>query len=135
MILTLIGAGAVLVLGGIVLVRQWHKHRHDIVCVPLQPEADFIHAFGDPDLPPKVIVTDCEDSCPCKNHSPHFHWIDLHREVLRCYRDCFVALHPVNGVVIFDPNIRGFVEKIGDVHHEERAVLMILHTSMLSQET
>lgn len=115
MILTLIGAIVILTGGVIYITHTWHNFYQINVdipfCIPTSREVDFI-SFQD--------------------YNPHYHWIDLHRDVLKSYPDGFVALHSEKGVIVFDTDILGFTEKMNSIQQEQRSALMILHTSMLN---
>jgi hypothetical protein len=125
MILTLISVGTICALGAL-LIKFAHKHttkcsvehKHEVM-----KTASETH-----------LVQECEQECPCRHHTPHYHWVDHHRNDLIGYPDGFIALHPLNGVVVFDPDIREFATKITNTNHEQRAALMVLHTSMLMQD-
>jgi|SRR5579859_2276698 len=67
-----------------------------------------------------------------ENHSPHYYWIDYHRSELKGYPNCFVAIHPINGIVFFDSDIKSFTEKYNTTELD-RDSLMVLHTSMLKE--
>jgi len=127
MLLALICVGFLLLVVAYFISRLTDTDEEEIH-VSSHEEANVINAFGD-SVP---VIVDCKDDCPCRQHTPHYHWIDLHYDVLQNHPDCFVALHPEDGILFFDTDIRDFAEKYEQAR-VDRSRLMILHTSMLVQ--
>jgi hypothetical protein len=123
-----IGGVALLVL--LVVGIHWFRHRHDVIYVDTQEEADVIHAFGDPNFH-RVVVRDCEDDCPCRHGHPHHHLIDQHQDVLRRHPDSFVALHPMYGVVFATTDILELTLHMNKLDHNKSSALAVVHTSVL----
>jgi hypothetical protein len=109
--------------GGILAVAIYIYRRASSIILPPIEDSDLIEK--------ESIISDCSDDCPCKKHTPHYHWIDLHRDILQNHPNCFVALHPENGIMFFDSDIEGFAIKYGE-SNTDRHLLMVLHTSMLA---